>query len=716
MAIKFLNTVIVEETSTNNLIGGSINLATSYGWTIPSGTFTQRVGYYGGDFTLNGQAAENGMQRGLGPFNDRQLLWTTAGSTDNDADGGWNKTLTNLDIDSSYLSVVYFKRVSSNTAGTFYHGTGNNILNLNGTANTNPYFTVRALSALDQNVWYVSIGVIQSNSDSNTTAYTDISGLYRLDTGAKIANVNAYKFDTNGATLSRGHRAYLYYSTDVDVVAQFANPGFYKIDGDQPKLQDIIGGDNGDVFWSASGDNIYNENSGNVGIATTSPAAKLDIINPGLSTMLRLSNTEANATTKYGAILGRHYTNAEENVTGMLITSSSNSLTGQTVSIGGGISSANAVNEIKFYTAANNTTLTGSERMRITSSGNVGIGTINPGAKLDVNGTVVSQGGNYVTANANVSDAAYVVKQNDKIYSETGAGYLRNLIYHDVNGSIQIGQDGTAIITDIIMKPGTSGNVIFRTSSNSETARINSSGNVGIGVTNPTAKLQVDGDIDTISGDGYLINGMAWAYEASSLLSLGNWDGNDFETRIMDENSNEVLRVVGGGVGVGTTSPGSKLDIVGATTTGTSSLLRVRTTDNPNAPEKVVGFYVNTNTERGFISVNQYATAYSTSSDYRLKENIVPISNGVERLKELNPCRFNFIGTDYAVDGFLAHEAAEVVPEAVTGDKDAVDEDNNPSYQGIDQSKVVPLLTAALQEAIEKIEQLEIRIQTLENN
>ena len=65
---------------------------------------------------------------------------------------------------------------------------------------------------------------------------------------------------------------------------------------------------------------------------------------------------------------------------------------------------------------------------------------------------------------------------------------------------------------------------------------------------------------------------------------------------------------------------------------------------------------------------------------------------------------------------FLAHEAAEVVPEAVTGDKDAVDEDNNPSYQGIDQSKVVPLLTAALQEAIEKIEQLEIRIQTLENN
>ena len=88
------------------------------------------------------------------------------------------------------------------------------------------------MSGFDQDVWYASVGVIQSNSDSNTTAYTDISGLYRLDTGVKVANANAFKFASTGATLSRGHRTYLYYSTDVDVVAQFANPGFYKIDGD----------------------------------------------------------------------------------------------------------------------------------------------------------------------------------------------------------------------------------------------------------------------------------------------------------------------------------------------------------------------------------------------------------------------------------------------------------------------------------------------------
>jgi len=83
------------------------------------------------------------------------------------------------------------------------------------------------------------------------------------------------------------------------------------------------------------------------------------------------------------------------------------------------------------------------------------------------------------------------------------------------------------------------------------------------------------------------------------------------------------------------------------------------------------------------------------------------VANAIERVKDLSPCRFNFIGSAHTVDGFLAHEAKEVVPESVTGDKDAVDEEGNPVYQGIDQSKLVPLLTAALQEAIARIEALE---------
>lgn len=99
--------------------------------------------------------------------------------------------------------------------------------------------------------------------------------------------------------------------------------------------------------------------------------------------------------------------------------------------------------------------------------------------------------------------------------------------------------------------------------------------------------------------------------------------------------------------------------------------------------------------------------AYNTSSDYRLKENVVPVANAADRVKQLSPCRFNFKGEQRTIDGFLAHEAQAIVPESVTGDKDAVDSEGNPVYQGIDQSKLVPLLTAALQEALARIEILE---------
>jgi hypothetical protein len=109
----------------------------------------------------------------------------------------------------------------------------------------------------------------------------------------------------------------------------------------------------------------------------------------------------------------------------------------------------------------------------------------------------------------------------------------------------------------------------------------------------------------------------------------------------------------------------------------------------------------------GVISTNATNTAYVTSSDYRLKEDFRLVDNPIGRLFSLKPINFSWKSTGDRVDGFLAHEVQEVVPDAVWGQKDAVDKDGNPVYQGIDPSKIVPLITAALQETVKRLESLE---------
>jgi|DEB0MinimDraft_6_1074348.scaffolds.fasta_scaffold21717_2 hypothetical protein len=121
----------------------------------------------------------------------------------------------------------------------------------------------------------------------------------------------------------------------------------------------------------------------------------------------------------------------------------------------------------------------------------------------------------------------------------------------------------------------------------------------------------------------------------------------------------------------------------------------------------VLDFRLN-GSSKGSISVTTTATSYNTSSDYRLKENVTLINDAISRLMKLKPSRFNFLeNKNEIVDGFLAHEVEKIIPEAVTGKKDALDEEGNPEYQSIDQSKIVPLLVASVQELTKKLEILE---------
>jgi hypothetical protein len=122
------------------------------------------------------------------------------------------------------------------------------------------------------------------------------------------------------------------------------------------------------------------------------------------------------------------------------------------------------------------------------------------------------------------------------------------------------------------------------------------------------------------------------------------------------------------------------------------------------------------NGDVGDITTSGTSTSFNTSSDYRLKENVVDITGATDRLKQLQPKRFNFIAdADTTVDGFLAHEVSDIVPEAISGTKDEVDADGNPVYQGIDQSKLVPLLVKTIQEQQATIDALTARITALEN-
>jgi hypothetical protein len=117
-----------------------------------------------------------------------------------------------------------------------------------------------------------------------------------------------------------------------------------------------------------------------------------------------------------------------------------------------------------------------------------------------------------------------------------------------------------------------------------------------------------------------------------------------------------------------------------------------------NASGTAFRFYTSTSTLAGAINTSGNTTAYTSISDYRLKENVQPLQNALEKVAQLNPVSYSFINNAQESQGFIAHELQVVVPECVTGEKDAVDAEGNPIYQGIDTSFLVATLTAAIQE------------------
>ena len=139
--------------------------------------------------------------------------------------------------------------------------------------------------------------------------------------------------------------------------------------------------------------------------------------------------------------------------------------------------------------------------------------------------------------------------------------------------------------------------------------------------------------------------------------------------------------------------------------------------DSGSGTNYLMGFHDGDGGSVGSITFSGSNTSFNTSSDYRLKNNIADLTDATAKLKELKPKKFSWKKdtNNTLIHGFLAHEVAEVIPEAVVGEKDAVNDDDKPIYQGIDHSKIVPLLTKALQEQQATIEALTARITALES-
>ena len=281
----------------------------------------------------------------------------------------------------------------------------------------------------------------------------------------------------------------------------------------------------------------------------------------------------------------------------------------------------------------------------------------------------------------------------------------------------------------------------------SDQLTVDANGNVGIKTDTPGADLHIASDVNAVA---QLTAG------ASSLCTIRFGDtadtnigkiqyNNNGDSLAFDTNNSTRLTILSDGkVGIAETTPTEVLHVngnikgtgnifIGATgtphtQTGTAEKLRLKQNEISVASDGAAGLKVNrlssngdavkffrSGVEVGSIELGTSTTSFETTSDHRLKENVVGLTDGITRVKQLQPKRFNFIvDAETTFDGFLAHEAQAVVPEAVSGTHNEVDENGDPVMQGIDQSKLVPLLTAALQEAIAKIETLETKVAALE--
>lgn len=273
-----------------------------------------------------------------------------------------------------------------------------------------------------------------------------------------------------------------------------------------------------------------------------------------------------------------------------------------------------------------------------------------------------------------------------------------------------------------------SGSLQLQTNNGTTAVTIDTSQNVGIGITSvATSGSRRTVQITNGASGGMIMLGNASTenpnprifLEATNDLGLASgvttgvmkFYTNDTERMRIDSDGRILLGTTStstfdAGFRANPTGTGGSMQVALSTTGGGTPFLL-----NTTADTNIINFY-RSSTNVGNISVTTSSTAYNTSSDYRLKENIAPMTGALAKVAQLKPVTYDWKAGGSS-EGFIAHELQAVVPECVTGEKDAVDEDGNIKPQGIDTSFLVATLTAAIQELKAELDATKAEVQAL---
>ena len=362
----------------------------------------------------------------------------------------------------------------------------------------------------------------------------------------------------------------------------------------------------------------------------------------------------------------------------------------------------------------------GAEVARFDSAGNLGLG-VTPSAWSGASakaletagGSIVSFGtGQFVSAANAIYSSGWIYKNSSLFATQYQQASGQHIWYNAPSG--------------------TAGNAITFT----QAMTLDASGNLGIGTSSPISKLQISTSGNTVTdttstGTGYVVtryntstnyfftginDGANTAFPSAAYANLV-WGTGAYPIVFATNNGEKMRLDSSGNLLVGcTAAPSASVKGMGYgdfSVMGSDTAL-VISGGNYTGTDYQLGF-VNGNGLVGVISTNGSATTYSTSSDYRLKNTIAPMTGALAKVALLKPCTYKWNADGSDGQGFIAHELAEVVPDAVQGEKDAVDADGNPVYQGIDTSFLVATLTAAIKEQQALITQLTARITALES-